>query len=183
MPDEFVLYFVAAPEALTISLNEDLIKRVLERRLAAEPAPEGAGAESAELLGESVCAQACAEGIKLLAMLFQDEYRLQAQCNAWGNIPILNELRTRYPGCDPVALYERLWQIRLLCPGGGTYRWNDDWNTMESTVYGHPGAQRPGPNVPGALGTMGDVEAGLTFEDGGLRARVRLIRSEQADKQ
>jgi len=47
------------------------------------------------------------------------------------------------------ALHEKLWGVRLTCPGGGKFVWNDQWQTMESTVYGSPGNPRPGPAWPG----------------------------------
>ena len=67
------------------------------------------------------------------------------QTRAWSNLPILNEWKRRYPDQDPVALHEEFWQTRLICPGGGQYVWNDDWQTMESTVYGCPAAPQEGP--------------------------------------
>jgi hypothetical protein len=93
---------------------------------------------------------------------------------SYDNLPILNELKRRYPNQDPVATYERLWAARLVCPGGGEYVWNDKWQTMESTVYGHPGEPKEAnPPKPYAKWQAGDF--GLTFEDDGLRARCALI--------
>jgi hypothetical protein len=97
---------------------------------------------------------------------------LRADCYA--NLPILNAWRRMLPDEDPVALHERLWNRRLLCPGGGAYAWNDAWQTMESTVYGHPGEPRPGPALPPALLAIARAAAGLTFEEDGLRARAEI---------
>ena len=67
-----------------------------------------------------------------------------------------------------------MWKIRLICPGGGRYVWNDKYQTMESTVYGHPGEPKTGPVAAPALGEFSNGNFGLTFENQGLRARVSL---------
>ena len=67
-----------------------------------------------------------------------------------------------------MALHEKFWQDRLLCPGGGEYVWNDQWQTMESTVYGCPGAPKDGPPAPPLLNAIKQGNFGLTFEDQGF---------------
>jgi hypothetical protein len=73
-------------------------------------------------------------------------------------------------------LHEQFWQVRLLCPGGGQYVWNEHWKTMESTVYGSPAEPRTGPVGPDLLRSIERGNFGLTFEEQGLRARVELAR-------
>ena len=99
------------------------------------------------------------------------------QTQAWNNLPILNEWKRLYPDRDPVELHERVWKIRLLCPGGGRYVWNDKYQTMESTVYGHPGQPKAGPPAPPVLSTFNAADFGLTLENDGLRGRVELQRA------
>ena len=72
------------------------------------------------------------------------------------------------------AVHERLWNVQLICPGGGDYRWNETWQTMESTVYGHPAAAKKGPVLPPFLNRISTGDAGLTFDRNGLRARLTL---------
>jgi hypothetical protein len=93
---------------------------------------------------------------------------------AWGNLAVLNEWHRLYGGMDPVKLHEQLWQRRLVCPGGGQYHWNEKWQTMESTVYGHPGQPKQGKSLPIALQSASGANFGLTFEENGLRAHVEL---------
>ena len=85
-----------------------------------------------------------------------------------------------YPDRDPLEVHEQVWKIRLVCPGGGKYVWNDAWQTMESTVYGHPGEPKQGPAATPALKSFVHGDFGLTFEDQGLRARAVLDRQAQA---
>jgi hypothetical protein len=76
-------------------------------------------------------------------------------------------------------VHEEFWQARLECPGGGKYVWNDQWETMESTIYGHPGQPKVGAGLPPLLGEIDLGNFGLTFEAQGLRARIELDRQKQ----
>ena len=107
---------------------------------------------------------------------FRDDYQLRMQQLAWNNLPILNEWHRRFADEDPLAVHETFWQQRLTCPGGGTYRWNPEWRTMESTIYGHPGQPRTGPSLPVGLQRFATGNFGITFEENGLRARVQLLQ-------
>jgi hypothetical protein len=75
-----------------------------------------------------------------------------------------------------VALHERLWGVRLVCPSGGKYVWNEKWHTFESTVWGHPGEPKSGAALPPQLRDFSRARFGLTFEEQGLRARAELQR-------
>jgi hypothetical protein len=114
--------------------------------------------------------------LKTLGAISSTEYQMLMQTRAWSNLTILNEWKRRYPDKDPVALHEQYWQLRLTCPGGGQYVWNDEYQTMESTVYGCPAAPRDGPLMAPVLQSIRSGNFGLTFEAQGLRARVALDR-------
>jgi hypothetical protein len=73
-------------------------------------------------------------------------------------------------------VHESIWGTRLTCPGGGTYRWNATWHTMESSVYGYPGSPLHGSTVPPVLRDLLEISMGLTFEEDGLRARAVFRR-------
>ena len=96
------------------------------------------------------------------------------QIIAWGNIPILNEWRRRYPDRDPVMLHQQFWQRRLVCPGGGEYRWNQKYRVMESSVLGAPIAPSFPMGTPFPFEGIQYVDLGVTIQDGGLRARVEV---------
>ena len=130
-------------------------------------------------LGSSLCLQVSSKVPAVFPHGFINEYQQQMQQQAWANLPILNEWKRCYPKEDPVKLHERFWQARLESPAGGAYVWNDQWQTMESTVYGHPGQPKPGPDVLPMLEKLGFANLGLSFEDQGLRARATLQRSKQ----
>lgn len=180
VPDEaaqLAIYYAASGEALVLTLNEDVLKRAIDRQIArrdatraGQPLPQAVHAR----LGESFCVQVDRTLVKLLETVFAEQYNDEMQGLCWSNLPILNEWHRRYPGRDPVVLHEQFWQRRLICPGGGEYRWNDDWQTMESTVYGHPGEPQDGPRTPPSLSALSFANFGITFEEHGLRARVEL---------
>ena len=66
-------------------------------------------------------------------------------------------------------MHEAVWGERLACPAGGNYVWNPKWRTMESTVLGHPGEPKPGPDAMAPLRDVKSADFGITFQDGGLR--------------
>jgi hypothetical protein len=106
-----------------------------------------------------------------------DESQAQLQAKAWDSLPILNAWKQRYPDQDAVALHERFWHTRPVCPGGGTYVWNDRWQTYESMVYGHRGGPKSGSAVPPALKSLRAGNFGMTSDSRSLRARVFLERT------
>jgi hypothetical protein len=177
-PRNVSIYYAATGDSLLLTLNEPLLKRALDRQAGRQKqAQEGkkAAAPAQPWLGSNFAAEIDRKGMGLLAFLLGDEHRQAMQTQAWGNLPILNEWKRRYPDRDPLELHQRLFQARLLCPGGGKYVWNEKWQTMESTVYGHPGEPKPGPAAPPALEALSRAAFGLSFEEhDGLRARVRL---------
>jgi hypothetical protein len=94
---------------------------------------------------------------------------------SWANLPILNEWHRLFPDLDPVVVHERVFGVRLVCPGGGQYRWNAELGTMESTVYGSPLAPTPdAPEWPAAITNLTGADVGMTFENNGVRVKMRL---------
>jgi hypothetical protein len=132
-------------------------------------------------LGSSMALQLDPHAWSVLVYVLGGDYRLVMQVRAWSNLPILNEWKRRYPDQDPLMLHERYWHTRLVCPGGGQYVWNEEWQTMESTVYGHPAVPRAGPAEPPNLHGLLHADFGLTFEEHGLRAQVEILREHNAD--
>jgi hypothetical protein len=175
--DKVRIYYAASSDGLIVTLSEDLLKRALDRQKqqreaadAKKPAPR----TGKPWLGESVCIQVNENLLRLVELFGARDYQRQMQNLAWGNLVILNEWKRRYPKQDPLELHEKFWHRRLVCPGGGTYRWNEKWQTMESTVYGHPGEPKLGPTLPLALQNIASANFGVTFEEHGLRARAEL---------
>jgi hypothetical protein len=135
-------------------------------------------------LGDHLSVHVDARLLRLLADLVEPErYQRFMQKRSWSNLAILNQWKRLDPDADPVALHERLWSVRPVCPGGGRYVWNDQDQTMESTVYGHPAAPKPGPLLPATFQRFSGAELGLTFEANGLRARLSLQRNDPQSDQ
>ena len=172
--DNWVVYYAVTPDSLTVTLSEDLLKRALDRQIARSStnAPAVSGVKS--WLGLSLGLQVNRKFIDVLIKAMQDDYQAHLQMLAWNNLPILNEWKRLYPDKDPVKLHEQLWGVKLLCPGGGTYVWNDQWHTMESTVFGHPGEPKSG--TASLFPGMTDANLGITFENQGLSAKGIMNR-------
>jgi len=186
------IYYAALPDSLTVTLNENLLKRALDRSAAREKAKaEGktkadgkakpdAGKKPPALPGENVALLVDRKVLEVANAVGRDEYQAMMQASAWGNLPILNEWKRAHPDRNPVEVHRRLWNAELVCPGGGKYVWNENYGTMESTVYGHPAQPKEGPPAPPVLSSFRSAAFGLTFEHQGLRARATLQRDAKA---
>jgi hypothetical protein len=194
------LYYAPSAKALLFSPVEDVIKRAIDRELPAagqtqspssdEPG-KTAGSDKSEqagqrqppaMLGENLTLRADAKIVGILAALSREQYQAAMQWLAWNNLPILNEWHRLYPQFDPVDVHERVWHVRLICPGGGKYVWKEEFQTMQSTVYGCPGDPKTGPAAPPELANFAGGNFGLSFEEQGLRARVVLERVKTASQ-
>ncbi len=190
MPDEvkeLAIYYAISGDSLTVTLNETVIKNALKRQAARAKAKENPDTKTEVALntkpwlGKNLVLRADKKLIDLAMHASRRERQSNIQTLAWNNLPILNEWHRLYPDRDPVAVHEQVWKTKLVCPGGGKYVWNDAWQTMESTVYGHPGEPKDGPIVtPGMLG-LESADFGMTFEEQGLRARAVLDRKLKKD--
>jgi hypothetical protein len=174
------LFYSASGDSLLVTLNEALLKRSIDRQLAREVA-EKKGEKPAEIehpwLGENMALAVEGKLLQCAAALFHgSQHPSLMQAASWNNLPILNEWKRRYPKEDPVKLNARFWNTELVCPGGGKYVWNEKWQTMESTVYGHPGQPKEGQNAPPIYQSFERGDFGITFEEQGLRAKVMLNR-------
>lgn len=174
------VFYVPSGDSLIVTLSEEVLKRAIDRQVARRnakpgdaPPTEVAPAASGPL-GDSIGLAAEGHVVDLFHALFRQQLEYVMQARAWGNIPILNEWKRRFPDQSPVATHQRLWNRLLVCPGGGEYRWNEEWQTMESTVYGHPGAPKSGPGLPSQLRDVAKGNFGLTFENQGLRSQLKL---------
>lgn len=185
VPDEFAVYYAPSPSALMLTFNEKLLHEALDRqnkRSEASGDGENTTHSADQWLGENACLKADRDVLNLLQPLDLGSYQQTMQRRAWGNIPVLNEWKRRFPDSDPVELHQVIWGTRLVCPGGGSYVWNSERNTMESTVYGHPGQPRAGTSLPPQVEVLQSGNFGITFENNGVRARVRLKRAPREDK-
>jgi hypothetical protein len=173
LAENFSLYYATTPTALILSLHEPTLLAAMEREerhRAGEKSPPSfwAGAHAALELRDP--------GVQVLASLFESEFGQRERRDSWRNLPILNEWHRLHPELDPVALHERLFGERLLCPGGGSYVWNEDWHTLESSVFGHPGEPKGEHVRPSAWDEFGVARFALGFELDGLRVRAELER-------
>jgi hypothetical protein len=172
-----VIYYVATPRGLVVSLNEQVVTRFIDRQAKQPDSAKSKGIGSSRpWLGESLAVRVSGAGLRVLATAGLDTYRAAISLQCWNNLPILNEWRRLYPERDPVAVHEAVWGERLVCPAGGGYVWDQKWRTMKSTVLGHPGEPKSGPDTIGPLRDMKSADFGITFQDGGLRAAVEIER-------
>lgn len=165
------LFYVILPGHLVFSPRQEVIHAAIDRSL--EPSLESASYRKAHpWLGETI-SLAANKGVFQAAPLWT---QARFQQSSWRNLPILNEWRKQFPDRDPVEVHAELWGERLLCPGGGVYRWNEEWKTMESSVYGCPEVPLDKYQIPASLHALQRGDFGLTLQDNALRARVVIER-------
>lgn len=184
------LYYTFSADGLLLTPCEPLLKRYLDRVLLRREPGKAAAQENAEAdaqdaaarpiagpwLGDNLCLHLDRKAIQMLVMARDSGYRRTLEERSWSNLPILNEWHRRYPMRDPVEVHEQVWATRLTCPGGGKYVWNDEWQTMESTVLGHPGQPKPQAALPDVWSSLLGGSFGITFENQGLRAKAEITR-------
>ncbi|HEX4792549.1 MAG TPA: hypothetical protein VH370_02090 [Humisphaera sp.] len=174
------LYYLATGEQWLLTPSEALLRRAIDRQVERQAAGGGPPKipESAQpILGSSLIHQSDAKIYDLFGRTMRQDFEPIIKQRAWSNLPILNEFKRRYPKEDPLKVYERFFQTKLVDPAGGTYTWNDRWQTMESTTCGCPAQPKPLPEDFVIFNFSGRANFGLTFEDQGLRARAELERA------
>ncbi len=173
------IYYTTIDDALTITLNEKMLRGSIDRSLGRWKAEaEGNGDQQAvrPWLGSNVALRVDSKILEIANAANRNQYEEMMRMQCWKNLPILNEWKRLYGDRDPIEVHRRVWGVELVCPGGGKYAWNDKYQTMESSVYGHPGEPKKGPSAPPVLSSFVGGDFGLTLENKGLRARVVLER-------
>jgi len=192
MDDELrgmAIHYAALPDALIVSLDEGVVGRAIDRRIAkVKSADEEGGKDEADRradrgwLGRSVAVDARQSALAIIEAYFHDDITALLERRSWSNIMILNEWRRRFAAADAVVFHETFWKTRLVCPGNGEYVWNERYQTMESTVFGFPGCSSRAASAPGPFQGITAAGFGLTFEHGGLRARASIERTPDAEE-
>ena len=168
------LYYAVTPNFLILSLQEEVLFHAIDRLASrSEPAQKEARAFA---LGSNLSVEVSKQFLGFGEGLFGQTQIQTLRQRCWNNIPILNEWKRIFPERDPLLVHEKIWKTRLLCPAGGTYVWNDEWKTMESTTVGHPGAPKEAKLTLPALAGVEKARFALAFEGEGLRAKVDLVR-------
>ena len=173
--ENWAVYYAVTPDSLTLTLSEALLKRALDRQIARADTNAPAGPNAKPWLGGSIGLQMEKKFMDVLIKAMHEGYQTHLQQLAWNNLPALNEWKRLFPDKDPAKVHEQLWGVKLLCPGGGTYVWNERWHTMESTVFGHPGEPRSGAGF--LFPAVTDIDLGATFENQGLSAKGIITRN------
>jgi hypothetical protein len=168
------LCYANTGSALVLTPREDLRRRAIDRHKAA------AERKGTPWLGSSSGLRVQPRAWDVFRQGLSQPYQQLMRRRAWDNLPVLNEWKRLYPDRNPVEVHERLWQTRLVDPGGGQYVWNEKFRTMESTTYGHPGEPKDGPETPPVLASLMAAHFGLTFEEDGLRAKAKVERKSPA---
>lgn len=160
------IYYAALPTALIVSLNEDMLKRALDREKDVVRGAKGEGQMAAETSPDFVSS--------LSEMADGQARDSRRRGLSWSALPLLNEWYKSQSAKDPVAYHEARFANRVTCPGGHGYRWNENDLTMESVAYGHPGNPRSEAEPLEILKRFQTMAMMASFEQGGMRMAVSL---------
>ena len=165
------LYYATLPNALLVSLREDILLRAMrrEKHKLTDDESKTLPAPTQLMLDSSPRFLAGLEGL----VDSSDPVR-RVQEESWKALPILNEWHRKFPDKDPVAIQVLHYGEDVFCPGGKGYRWNSDAMTMESVAFGFPAAPRSEPVAMPGIFDFGNVSTSLRFQDEGLRAAISL---------
>ena len=173
---DLALHYATLKGQLVLALSEDMLKKAIDRNLARGERKLPA-TPARPWLGKHLALQAHRDVFAILDTLDGgDGYRGDLRERSWKNIPILNEWKRMFPGEDALAMHSVLTGIRLVCPGGGSYAWNDEFKTYESTAFGHPAGPKHGPEDPFPMPGWNYGNFGVDFEKDGIRAKVQITR-------
>ncbi|MFP6900557.1 MAG: hypothetical protein VCA36_06415, partial [Opitutales bacterium] len=172
---DLALYYAPSTKLFTLTFDETVLKRAIDRQVAErkrrrEKAP---ATQLPNWLGKSVSLVADKQIIAFIDAISRDHITREFRTRSFANLPILNEWR-KLGHENAVAYHEKTWHMELMCPGGGAYKWNKEFQTYESTVFGHPGEPKSPKISAFLLKQFQRASFGLTFEHDGLRAKAEL---------
>lgn len=165
--DKIHLHVFKSENRALFSLSENLIKRAIDRQT-------GKQKTGRQWLGKNMSVQINQRLFRTMEGFSADFYRASLRNRTWNNLPILNEWKREFPESDPLELHRDYWGQRLLCPGGGTLKWDSQAQTYYSTAFGSPSRPRIPMGTPYPWRSIERFDAGVSFETGGLRAKVEL---------
>ena len=158
------IYYATLPSALLLSLNEEMLKRAIDRE--AKLAKNGKAEDQVMVqttpkflstMGEMDSSSSLADRRRLLS---------------YKALPILNEWRKSRGAAEPVTFHRARFARPVRCPGGKGFRWNEEDLTMESVVFGHPGRPRVDEDPVRIFEKFETMTMGASFEEGGLRMKM-----------
>jgi hypothetical protein len=156
---------------LLVALREDVLHRAIDRALDRR---EGKAA-GAPWLGESAGLRVHRSFASFVEERTREDRERDARRRAFAALPILEEWRRLFPDKDPVAIHEKLYEVRLVDPAGGRYAVDAAKGLVFTEVYGHPTETRPAPK-PALLDGFKEGRGGVTFENDGVRGRIVIER-------
>jgi hypothetical protein len=180
---DFALHYRVEPTRLTFVLREDLIQKTIEDGMDHEKESDSNNGNSSpkgsqpKWSGKSMGMRLSAKGIPHIQNLFQENIKSSLQWRSWNNLHILNEWHRHQGIEDALGFHQQNWHTRLTCPGGGNYKWNEEFQTYESSVFGHPARPKnPDTLETSPIARLKEISFGLTFEEDGMRAKTEILR-------
>lgn len=162
-------FYGVTSDEFVLCLRKEYLQRIIDDKLSNTESNDENNANS-EL--ENISWSCKTEFVDLVAKALYKEISTHATQSSWRNLDILNEWQKIYPDKNPLEIHQKVWKSKLTCPLGGSYRWNNYHQTMESSKVMHPQNPSRYPiDIPAPWNSFSYLEGGFTFEHGGVRAR------------
>ncbi len=166
----YSIAYALLPDRWIVTPSEAVLTRAIDRAIAAAPA------ENARWNEQCIALDLELDMIRLLDGWTGPTLDATRAASSWRNLYVLNEWKRLFPTDDPVAVHERFFHQRIVCPGGGDYVWNERDRTMESTAYGSPWHPQDDATAPSLIDLVESADVTVQFEEDGVRARLMLRR-------
>lgn len=169
--------YATTPEALIVSLNEGVIRQILEEEKTGQTR-EG----ETPWLGQHLNLNLGPMGTHLAKVKLDREQRQQMGFARWHDQAILQEMRALFPDQDPVEFYRSAFGEHLRCPLGGEWQWDEASGLFYAKESGDPLQILPEEvvlNFP--LAGLGRMRMGLTFAHDGVMVETEALWRQEED--
>lgn len=167
-------YTLEVESKILFSVSEKIIKEAIDRLQKRKTDPDFQTVRPWD--GRHLAIQTNANAFRAFEAIAIRHLQTEMRDATWRNFPILLEWKRFFPDEDPLEFHRRFWKQTFLCAGGGEIFWDESNNTPASTVFGSPAQPRPFTSTPSPLENIQQFDAGITFENDGLRGKIKLKR-------
>lgn len=170
------LYRYLDGKVLAVSFSEKVLKNSIDRKIEKGAANYKDDPKLRKWMGKNLALQANENMFRVLEMFAANHLQTQMQQEVWKHSPLLREWKMLVPDADPLITHMRFWNQKFVCPGGGQIRWDDAMFSISSTEFGSAADPNIPMGSPFPWSNIQEFDAGATVNDGGLRAKMKIIR-------
>jgi hypothetical protein len=170
--EKLSLYYVITKDQLILTLQEDVIKREIDRQKVEKKMEMNRVQEN----GDHFYMKSTSQMLMTMTSTAGDSLTNKRRMQSYRAIPILNEWKRKFKEGNPTEIHFAKFGEDIFCPGGKGYVWNEKEMTMESVVYGHPAAPKKLDKDVSLMDIFGELESSMKFEHDGIRVGLKITK-------